>query len=243
MTRIMLDDPHARLVLGALRSHVSLELGVSDALTAFHEREGESVSAILTEARDLAGRLEPREQGGHQSQLDLESWLGAVLHGPHDESWFDERVHSPLRGWSDLPTVVSVLVVGRVRQRLTEIATATSTKLHDGRERITDALARLFDLELALTHLELDVAGDANPSMAEVDPVRALVEEASFNIRNALGVIETSAYLVRRYSERIGPVNARVEHHLVRISENVERTHQEITRLVKAARLPRLPAN
>lgn len=235
----MADDPRQAPLLGALRTHVSLDTGVSDALTALHRREGESLSAILSEARDLAGLLEPRDLGGHRSQLYLESWLGAVLCGPHDGSWFDERLRSPFRGWSDLPMVVSALVVGRVRQRVTAIATATSTKLDDASERITDALARLFDLELALTHFDVDVTSDAKATIADVDPLRALVGEASLNIRNALGVIETSAYLVRRYGERVGPGHPKIERHLGRISKHVERAHQEIARLVEAARLIR----
>ena len=239
----MLGDPDHRLVLDGLRDYAALDADVSDALTAFHEREGESVSAVLSEARDLASRLEPRDQAAHPSQGDLENWLGSVLRGPHGGRWFDERVRSPLRGWSDLPTVVSVLVVGRVRQRLTEIATATSTKLDDARERITDALARLFDLELALTRFEMDVTSDTKAPMIEVDPLRALVAEANLEIRNALGVIETSAYLVRRYSELVTPRHSRIEHHLARISKQVHRTHQEIGRIVEAASFRPDPAN
>ncbi len=233
----MADDPRHEPLLGALRSHVSLDSGVSDVLTALHQREGDSLSAVLTEARDLAGRLEPREVGGHRSQLYLESWLGAVLRGPHDGRWFDERLRSPLRGWSDLPAVVSALVVGLVRQRVTAIATASSTKPDNASERITDSLARLFDLELALAHFDLGVTADGGANIADVDPLRELVGEASLNIRNALGVIETSAYLARRYGERAGPGHPKIEHHLRRISKHVARAHQEIARLVEVARL------
>jgi len=79
--------------------------------------------------------------------------------------------------------------------------------------------------------------------MIEVDPLRALVAEANLKIRNALGVIETSAYLVRRYSELVNPGHPQIEHHLARISQQVQRTHQEIGRIVEAASLRRDPAN
>ena len=65
-----------------------------------------------------------------------------MLRGPHDGGWFDERLRSPLRGWSDLPAVVSALVVGLVRQRVTAIATATSTKPDDGASERMTGLAR-----------------------------------------------------------------------------------------------------
>src|ERR1022692_3470872 len=117
----MLVEPDLRPVLDTLRNHVALDADVSDALDAFKEREKESLSVVLNEARDLVGHLAPRAHGGHPSQPDLESWLGAVLRGPHDGGWFDERVRSRLPGWSDLPPLTCVLVIGRVRHRLTEI--------------------------------------------------------------------------------------------------------------------------
>jgi hypothetical protein len=239
----MPDERSLPPVLEALRSHVTLERPVSDALTALHGREGESLSAVLTEARDLALRLEPDRERGAQSLLDLEDWLGAVLRGPHDERWFDERLRSSLRGWSDLPHVVCVLVIGRVRQRLTAIATATSAGSEPANEGIADAIARLFDLELALMQLRSRVAGAGAPTPAEEGGVSDVLDQVSSNIRNALAVIETSAYLVHRHSERIAPGHARIEHHLGRIVKHVHRTHHEVARLVETARVRRVPAN
>ena len=239
----MLGDPNPRPVLEALRRHVLLDPGVSGALTALHERERDALTVVVREACDLAGRLDPTRDGRHQSQDALESWLGAVLRGPHDGSWFDLRIRSPLRGWSDPPTLASVLVIASVRQRVTEIAAATSPKPDHTTGRIAEALARLFDLEVALAHFHLDMTGDGRTTVAEVDPVRALVGEAGRNIRSALGVIETSAYLVRRYTQQVAIGHPRVELHLGRIVKHVQQTQQEISRLVEATRPRRGPMN
>lgn len=239
---IMPGEPIRQPLLEAWRSYVFLEQDVSDALSSLHEREEESLSVVLSEARDLAGRLEPREDQGHQSQQDLESWLGAVLCGPHDERWFDERVCSHLRGWADLSRVASVVVIGRVRHRLTEIATITSAKLNHGSERITNAIARLFDLEMALSHSDFESDADT-ATVGEVDPLGALGKDSLNNIVSALGVIETSAYLVRRYSEQVAPGYANIARHVGRILKHVRRTNLEIVRLVGAARLRRHPAS
>jgi len=67
--------------------------------------------------------------------------------------------------------------------------------------------------------------------------------EASRNIRNALGVIETSAYLVRRSSEQAAFRHPRVEVHCRRIAKHVWTTHQEIRRLFEATRLRLGPVN
>ena len=230
----MLAEPNRQPVHEALRNHVSLPGDVSDALTALPERDRESLSVVLSEARHLADQLESREAGEHPSQTNLERWLGAVLRGPHDESWFDERVRSGLRGWSDLPPVVHILVIGCVRQRLIDLVISTSPSLIHSRERISDALARLFDFELALVHLDSSVGDETQGPISEADPLNALPGETSLDIRNALSVIETSVYLVRHYSER-GPGHANLGRHLDRILKHLHRTKLEIVRLVSVA--------
>lgn len=226
--RIESDQPP---VLEALRSHVALASDVSEAIDMLGERETESLSAVLDEAHDLVGRLAPQNDGAHQSHLELEGWLSAVLRGPHDARWFDERVRSRIGGWSNLPPVTCILVIGRVRHRLTEIATTTSVRLKPERERITDALARLFDLEVALLSLNRQVPETNTSPTVPVDPLLSMPKEAGARLLNALGVIETSAYLVRRYSEQVAPGNADIERHLDRISRHVQTTYVEIGRL------------
>jgi hypothetical protein len=233
----MLLDSERQPLLDAMRDHVALDPDISDALDALEKTERESLSVVLNEARDLAGRLASPPDGEHPSQLDLEGWLGAVLRGPHDARWFDERVRSGMRSWSRLPPAVCVLVIGRVRHRLTEIATTPSAKLEPRRERIADALARLFDLEVVLVHFDRDLTeGDASTT-TPVDPLHSMPSETSARILNALGVIETSAYLVGRYSAEVSPGNANIERHLDRISKHVQRTNMEIVRLVGTAHL------
>lgn len=230
-------DSDRQPLLVAMRNHVALDPDVSDALDGLEETERESLSVVLDEARDLAARLAPRGDGERQSRLDLESWLAAVLRGPHDRRWFDERVRSGMRGWSNLPPVVCVLVIGRVRQRLTEIATMRPAKLEPRRERIADALARLFDLEVVLVHFDRDRTKRSASTTSPLDPLHSIPNETSARILNALGVIETSAYLVRRYSAEASPGNANIERHLDRISKHVQRTNLEIVRLVGTAHL------
>jgi hypothetical protein len=110
-------------------------------------------------------------------------------------------------------------------------------KLEPRRERIADALARLFDLEVALVHFDPDLTTNSATTASHVDPLNSMPSEASARILNALGVIETSAYLVGRYSAEASPGNANIERHLDRISRHVQRTNLEIVRLVGTAHL------
>ena len=67
--------------------------------------------------------------------------------------------------------------------------------------------------------------------------------EAGLKIRDAIHVIETSAYLVRHYCERVVDGNADIDRHLNRISKHAERANLEVGRLLDATRPPRQPAS
>lgn len=113
----------------------------------------------------------------------------------------------------------------------------TSVRLEPSRGRIADALARLFDLEVALVHFDRDLTKGGASAISPLDPLHSIPSETSARILNALGVIETSAYLVGRYSAEVSPGNANIERHLDRISKHVQRTNLEIVRLVGTAPL------
>jgi hypothetical protein len=137
--------------------------------------------------------------------------------------------------------VASAVVIARVRHRLTEIAAEGSAIQNPLADRVAAALARLFDLELALTLGELDDTDFKSAAIVDFDPVRAIVDAANLAVGNALGVIETSAFLVRRYSAQISPGHRDIERHLDRISEHVQQTKKEMGRIVGATRRRPVP--
>lgn len=222
-------DDRFELMLSALRSHVSLDSDVSDALTALHAREGARLAVVLKEAREFAGELDSsQERPG--SKLDLDAWLGRVLRGPHDGTWFSVRLRSGRDTWGDVPPLASAVLISRVRQQLTEIA-ATCDDVGTTAPRIMSALGRLFDLEMAIIILDLGAGGadDVGPTYAPSVP-----QEATLAIGNALAVIETSAYLIGRYCAQGSPPTADVERHVERILRQVERTKIALGQLAKA---------
>ncbi len=232
----MFGAPNLQPVLETLRTHVALDSDVSEAITNLCGRAGESLSNLLSEANDLATRLEPEDVGQRRSQGYLETWLEAVLRGPHDDRWFDERLRSRHRGWTDLPPATSAVVIGRLRHRLTEIAAEGTASWDSLGARVATSLGRLFDLELALTLGELDDKLFKSAAAVDFDPILPIVEAANLAVGNALGVIETSAFLIRRYSSRIAPGHDGIERHLDRISKHVQQTKVEMGRIVAVAR-------
>jgi hypothetical protein len=230
----MFDRLDRRPILHALRTHVALDNDVSDALTALHARKVAGLGELLTEARALADELDP-SQGGAGSGLDLETWLRTMLHGPHNGVWFDTRVESGRQGWADMPPLASAVVIARLRHRVTEMAAVWHDPTGATADRVAAALGRLFDLEMAIIIVEVDLAPVLVASRDETDAIRSAQREAIFAIGNALAVIETSAYLIGRYSDRDSPSRADIDRHLDRIAKQVVRTKREVGQLLKAA--------
>lgn len=224
-----------RPILQALRLHVELEADVSDALTALHARESSKLGELLHEARVLASQLDP-SRAGIESRLDLETWLRTVLRGPHDHAWFDTRVQSGRRGWADMPPLPSALLIARVRHRLTEMAGALGGPNVTASRRVADAVGRLFDLEVAIVVLNLDTRPIADSKREETRFVGVAAREAALAVGSALAVIETSAYLIGRYSDLSAPRYSDVERHLIRIAKQVESAKKQLRQLLEAVK-------
>ena len=233
----MLDQVDRHPILDALRTHVALDAEVSDALTALHAREGAGLGEVLSEARALATQLDP-SGGSARSRLDLETWLRTILRGPHDSAWFDTRVECGRQGWTGVPPLASAVVIARLRHRLTEVAVAWHEPTDGMAARVAHALGRLFDLEMAIIILDIDTGGTALANRDEVDSLRPTQRDAALAIGNALAVIETSAYLIGRYSDAGAPRRSDVERHLDRIAKHVVRAKQEIAQLLHLMKGP-----
>lgn len=113
------------------------------------------------------------------------------------------------------PSMASTNLIGRVRRQLAEIAVTASTEHELSGVGIANALADLFDLELSLV-------------LRNVEP------ENDVDFWNALAVVETSAFLVGRYSEQAPAHAADVGRHVARIAEQVQRASAAFARLTQA---------
>jgi two-component system sensor histidine kinase HydH len=168
----------------------------------------------------------------------LTDWLDRMLLGPHDETYFQRRarigrVHVQIA----LPQQYMFTAMNRMRVRLVDvIATAFGGDAKAVR-RIETAVAQIMDLELAImleTYREdLETKNRNAERLATIGQFAASI---GHELRNPLGVIESSLYLVRQHLGPEGASEPKVAKHLERIGSEVKRAGQTISDLLDLAR-------
>jgi two-component system sensor histidine kinase HydH len=169
----------------------------------------------------------------------LVRWLHTMMLGPHDEAYHEMRarigrVHVRIA----LPQQFMFTAMDRIRVRLLDVIRERLAH-NDPREvqRIATALHQILDLELAImleTYREDLVTKNRNAErLATIGQFAASI---GHELRNPLGVMESSLFLLRQH---LGPdaANARnVAKHLDRIGGEITRANKTIRDLLDLAR-------
>jgi len=168
----------------------------------------------------------------------LVRWLDSVLLGPHDAAFVEShsrigQVHVRI----DLPQDLMFTAMNRIRQRIVAVA---DTELADDPERrraVTGALDKILDLELAIM---LDTYRDNLESRMRASERLATIGQLAASIghelRNPLGIIDSSLFLVRQRIERAGVDDGGIDKHLDKIGLQVKLCGKTITDLLELAR-------
>jgi two-component system, NtrC family, sensor histidine kinase HydH len=181
---------------------------------------------------------------GGQPQIErlkrtLVRWLDTMLVGPHDEAYYEMRarigrVHVRIA----LPQAFMFTAMDRIRIRLLDVA-AGQVAPPDATQvrRISTALHQILDLELAImleTYREDLVTKNRNAErLATIGQFAASI---GHELRNPLGVMESSLFLLRQH---LGPEAAgarNVVKHLDRIGGEITRANKTIHDLLDLAR-------
>lgn len=171
----------------------------------------------------------------------LVDWMHEMLRGPHDEPYFQKharigRVHVRI----DLPQAYMLTAMNRIRVQLAEVA---RDRLADDPPRLvatTRAMHQIMDLELAVmleTYREDLLV--KNRTAERLSTIGQFAAGIGHELRNPLGVIESSVYLLRQHLAK-DPSDPRVGRHLDKIATEVHRSTETITELLELAR-NRLP--
>ena len=164
-------------------------------------------------------------------------WMDKMLLGPHDEAYYDlrskiGRMHVRIA----LPQAYMFTAMDRIRVRLLDVLRTKLAPDPDRVERIATALNQIMDLELAImleTYREdLETKHRNAERLATIGQFAASI---GHELRNPLGVVESSLYLVRQH---LGEVAAQpqVAKHLDRIGNEVQRANRTIHDLLDLAR-------
>lgn len=160
-------------------------------------------------------------------------WMGSGLQGPHDDAFYERRARIGRKHVEiGLPQQYMVTAVGAMRLDYREILAAHFADDRDGFLRAIDAVDRLFDLELAIMLQTYRIDSDdrlrRNERLVTLGLVAASI---GHDLRNPLGVIESSAFILRR---NLGDEHS--QRHLEKIANQVRTCNRIVTSLLELAR-------
>lgn len=213
-------------VLQELKRYVRFEEADEEALRALHASASPRFPAIAEFFYDrILSHEEARKAlvGGEsrvgQLKVTLQHWLDTLLSGPWDERYWQHRyrigrVHVRI----GLPQHYMFGAMNVIRAELGRIAYERFADDPRALERIRGALGKVLDLELAImlhTYREDLLAQQAR--VERLSTFGQLVASIGHDLRNPLGVIETSLFILRG---RLGD-DERATKHADRISEQL----------------------
>ena len=165
----------------------------------------------------------------------LRRWLEELFVGPHDEAYWQRRaqigrVHVRI----ELPQAFMFTAVDRVRVQAG--AAISAVLVHDS-ERCNATLAafhQILDLDLAImleTYRDDLVA--KNRTAERLATIGQFAASIGHELRNPLGVVASSAYLLGQYLVLVDP---KVRRHLEKIATEVRRAEKTIDDLLELSR-------
>ncbi|MFP2911351.1 protoglobin domain-containing protein [Pyxidicoccus sp. 3LFB2] len=150
----------------------------------------------------------------------LEIWMSQLMSGPWDEAYYELRCRiGRMHVRISLPQHYMFGAMNVLRQELNGIIDEAYLDRPDALRAARTALGKILDLELAImlhTYREDLLAQQARNE--RLSTFGQLVGSIGHELRNPLGVIETSLYILKG---RPGAVDERTAKHLVRIGEQV----------------------
>ena len=168
----------------------------------------------------------------------LLKWIDEVFLGPHDEAYFERRARiGRMHVQIDLPQVYMLTAMDRIRvQSLAALRVVRELPLATS-ERMITALHQILDMELAImleTYREDLLA--KNRTAERLATIGQFAASIGHELRNPLGVVESSAFLLSRRLEQLKIADPGLSRHVEKISVEVQRSNKTITDLLELAR-------
>lgn len=228
----------------SLKQYVGFTDASSAALRELHPAARPQFAAIVD---DFYAAIEAHPEAraaitGGTAQIDrlkqtLIRWMDLLLLGPHDEAYYELRARiGRMHVRIALPQGFMFTAMNRIRIRLLDVVRERFAGAPEATRRIATALNQILDLELAImleTYREDLVS--KNRSAEKLATVGQFAASMGHELRNPLGVIESSLFLLRQH---LGAAAAApdVAKHLVRIEGEITRANKTIGDLLDLAR-------
>jgi signal transduction histidine kinase len=224
-----------------LKRYVGFDPADERALRALHPAAApEFVRIADVFYRRILDHAEARKalEGGESQvgrlKVTLVAWMDALLSGPWDEAYYERRarigrVHVRVA----LPQHYMFGAMNVLRQELTVVADAQQRDQPERQRATRLALGKILDLELAImlhTYREDLIAQQSRSE--RLATFGQLVGSIGHELRNPLGVIESSLYILRG---RIGS-DERARKHIDRIDEQLHIANDIVSALLDMIR-------
>jgi signal transduction histidine kinase len=165
-------------------------------------------------------------------------WIDELFTGPHDEAYFERRlrigrVHVQIA----LPQMYMLTAMDRIRvQTVATLRDAPGIDEEHLRGMLT-AIHQILDIELAIM-LESyrDDLLTKNRTAERLATIGQFAAGIGHELRNPLGVVESSAYLVNRRLEQLNIADPGLKRHMDKIVTEVQRSGRTINDLLELAR-------
>lgn len=230
-------------VFEELQHYVGFSAADGEALRALHplaqahfERIADVFYRRILDHPEARKALEGGESQVGHLKVTLQHWMGSLLQGPWDTAYFERRcrigrVHVRI----SLPQHYMFGAMNLLRQELTDVLEESLRHQPDEAVRLRRALGKILDLELAImlhTYREDLLAQAARAE--RLATFGQLVGSIGHELRNPLGVIETSLFILKGRPASLE--DPRVGKHLDRIGEQVGIANHIITSLLDMIR-------
>lgn len=228
-----------------VNAYVGFDESATDALRKAHPLVAPHFGAIIDDFYDTieahpdarAAITGGAAQIGRLKQ-SLLRWIDELFKGPHDEAYFERRarigrVHVRI----NLPQVYMLTAMDRIRLRSTDVLRETPGVDPDRLRRMLAAVHMILDIELAIM---LETYRDdllaKNRTAERLATIGQFAAGIGHELRNPLGVVESSAFLVSRRLEQLNVADPGVTRHMEKITTEVQRSGKTINDLLELAK-------
>jgi two-component system, NtrC family, sensor histidine kinase HydH len=228
-----------------LTKYVAFDDRASAALRAAHPLVAPHFAAIID---DFYATIEAHPDAraaitGGAAQIarlkqSLLQWIDELFRGPHDQEYFERRarigrVHVRI----NLPQMYMLTAMDRIRLRSVDVLREAPGVDPEAQRQMLTALHQILDIELAIM---LETYRDdllaKNRTAERLATIGQFAAGIGHELRNPLGVVETSAYLIGQRLKVLEIADASVNRHMEKITTEVRRSARTISDLLELAR-------